>query len=445
MTLTIQPFTKPLTKKIRVPGSKSLTNRLFPLAILSEKPVIITGSLESEDAEIMRDALIKMGAKITEIKTDSGVSDWKVETADFFTNTNNIELFCGNSGTSVRFLTALCALRKGKTTLTGTHRMLVRPIGDLCDALQHLGVNIEYSQNINFPPHTIFPSSIVAESCNKFTGMRKELKSVHLSGKLSSQFFTALFHIAPKIGLEIVVDNELVSKPYIDMTIEVMKDFGIEIENMHNAYKVFRIAQQNFTAPQISKVEGDASSATYSLAIGLITGGNVEITNLPQNSLQGDAKFKELVIDAMQNPEYLQHLDSDKKNNINPIIPLGNIDLEDIPDAALTAIALCGYADGYTKITGLSTLRHKECDRLFAMESNLKKMGIEVKTGVDYIEIWGDSKKIHGAEIECFDDHRIAMAFAVLGTVVENVVILDPDCTKKTYPSFWEDLEKWRA
>ncbi len=434
MTLTIQPFTKPVCKKISVPGSKSLTNRLFPLAVLSEEPVVITGSLESEDAEIMRNALVKMGAKITEIKTESGISDWKVETANFFTNTDNIELFCGNSGTSVRFLTALCALRKGSTTLTGTHRMLVRPIGDLCDALKNLGVNIEYNKNTNFPPHTIFPSSIFTQSCDRFTGMRKELKSVHLSGELSSQFFTALFHIAPKIGLEIIVDNELVSKPYIDMTIEVMKDFGIQIENVQNEYAIFKIPQQNFTVPTTGtfEIEGDASSATYPLAIGLITGGNVEITNLPKKSLQGDAKFKELVIDKMRDP----------KNN--SIIPLGNIDLEDIPDAALTAIALCAYADGYSKITGLSTLRHKECDRLFAMETNLQKMGIEVKTGTDYIEIWGDSKKIHGAEIECFDDHRIAMSFAVLGTVVANVQILDPECTKKTFPTFWEDLEKWR-
>ncbi len=435
LPLIIKPFTKPVIKKINVPGSKSLTNRLFPLAILSEKPVIITGSLESEDAKIMRDALVKMGAKITEIKTEldkNFVSDWKIETADFFTNTDDIELFCGNSGTSVRFLTALCALRKGKTTLTGTHRMLVRPIGDLCDALQEIGVNIEYNKNKNFPPHTIFPSKFFTQ----------KQKTVHLSGKLSSQFFTALFHIAPKIGLEIIVDNELVSKPYINMTIEVMKDFGIEIENVENQYKIFTIKQQEFFASNIVSVEGDASSATYPLAIGLITGGNVEIGNLPKNSLQGDAKFKELVIDKMKNSEFIS---KEKTPNINPLIPLGNIDLEDIPDAALTAIALCGYADGYTKITGLSTLRHKECDRLFAMETNLRKMGIEVKTGNDYIEIWGNSKKIHGAEIECFDDHRIAMSFAVLGTVVENVKILDPDCTKKTFPSFWKDLEKWRV
>jgi len=222
------------------------------------------------------------------------------------------------------------------------------------------------------------------------------------------------------------------------MTIEVMKDFGIRIENVQNEYAIFKIPQQKFTVPKTGKceVEGDASSATYPLAIGLITGGDVEITNLPNNSLQGDAKFKELVIDKMRNPE---------KNSTNPLLPLGNIDLEDIPDAALTAIALCGYADGYSKITGLSTLRHKECDRLFAMETNLRKMGIEVKTDIDSIEIWGDSQKIHGAEIECFDDHRIAMSFAVLGTVVKNVTILDPDCTKKTFPSFWEDLEKWRV
>ncbi len=448
MTLIVKPFRKPLIKNITVPGSKSLTNRFFPLAVLSETPVVIKGALESEDAQIMRDALSKMGVKITEIKTESGISNWKIETADFFTNTDDITIFCGNSGTSIRFLTALCALRKGKTTFTGTQRMSVRPIGDLCDALQHLGVNIEYKEKKHFPPHTLFPASIFTHSCERFAGMRKQMRSVHLSGKLSSQFFTALFHIAPRIGLEIIVDDELVSKPYVDMTISVMNDFGIEIENRDNAYKVFRIKQQQFTAPDTVFVEGDASSATYPLAIGLLTGGEVIIENLPKNSLQGDAKFTELVIDTMRNPQYVQYRKEhgiQSKNPFNPVRPLGEIDLEDIPDAALTAIALCGYADGYTKITGLSTLRHKECDRLFAMEINLRKMGITVQTGDDYIEIWGDSQKIHGAEIECFDDHRIAMSFAVLGTVVENVKILDPDCTKKTFPTFWESLEQWRV
>lgn len=430
-SIIIKKFSQPFRGKISVPGSKSLTNRIFPLAVLSQEKIKIKGALESEDAEIMRNCLSQMGVII---KKGENTNEWNIEAGTFFENSSDEILHCGNSGTTIRFLTALCALRKGKTTLTGIERMKERPIGDLGNALEQLGTNIQYEENENFPPLTLFPSSLLSVSCDAFSGMRKTLKQVKLSGSLSSQFFTALFHISPKIGLEIIVENELVSKPYIEMTLQLMKQFGITIENRENNYQHFVIHQQKFSAPAEILVEGDASSATYPLAIGLITGGKVEIENLPKNSLQGDAKFTELVIDVMK---------GSAENNYQ-LQPLGEIDLEDIPDAALTAIALCAYANGYSKITGLSTLRHKECDRLFAMESNLKKMGIRVETTIDSIEIWGDAKKIHGAEIECFNDHRIAMSFAVLGTVVDDVKILDMDCVQKTYPTFWDDMLEWR-
>lgn len=412
--MIVSPFQHPLIAKISVPGSKSLTNRLFALAVLCEDPLIITDTLESEDAEIMRNALSTMGAII---EAQDKKNTWKVSQGTFFENTTDYEIFCGNSGTSIRFLTALCALRKGTTILTGIERMKKRPIGDLANALEQMGVQIEYLENTGFPPLKIIPPS------------QWKTHEISLSGKLSSQFFSALFHIAPKMGLTISVEGDLVSIPYAQMTIELMRQFEIDIQN--EQYKQFTIPVQKYISPKSIQTEGDASSASYPLAIGAITGGKVEISNIPKNSLQGDAKFYETVILPMTKEK-------------GKLLPLGEINMEDMPDVSLTAAMLCTYAKGYSKITGLSTLRHKECDRLDALEINLKKMGANIKTGPDWIEIWGDPNALHGADIECFNDHRVAMCFAVLGCVIEGVNILDPDCTKKTYPEFWEDLEAWK-
>ncbi len=411
--MIIAPFSHPLIANISVPGSKSITNRLFPLGVLCDNPITIQGSLESEDAEIMRNALKKMGAIITKGENEN---EWTVGRGNFFEDTNDHELFCGNSGTTIRFLAALCTMRKGKTILTGIERMKKRPIKDLCLALEQLGSQVEYLENSGFPPIRITPPKKYISN------------TVTLSGKLSSQFFTALFHIAPVMGLTIHVEGELVSVPYVEMTIRILQQFGIKVQ--HDYYKTFVIPAQHFIPPKTILTEGDASSASYPLAIGAITGGKVSITNIPENSLQGDAKFFERVIVPMTQAQDLS--------------PLGEIDMEDMPDVALTAAVLCAYAKGYSKITGLSTLRHKECDRLWALEHNLQKMGATVKTGEDFIEIWGDPCSLHGADIECFNDHRVAMCFAVLGARVEGVNILDPDCTKKTYPTFWEELEQWR-
>jgi 3-phosphoshikimate 1-carboxyvinyltransferase len=457
--LPVTPFPKPFVGEVIVPGSKSITNRIFPLAVLSSffsgKDISFSGALKSEDSEIMKNALEKMGVKIIEISENTNAINtaWTVSAGSFFSDKNDYEIFCGNSGTTIRFLTALCALRKGETTLTGVERMKKRPIGDLVSGIEQLGARVQFLQNDGFPPIKITP---ISQEKNK-----NEAKKISLAGNLSSQFFTALFHIAPVFsgGVEVVVEGELVSKPYIDMTLHILSDFGVEVENVHNTYQKFIFAshKKNETdiddsySPQFDNdflIEGDASGASYPLAIAAITGGKCVIKNLPENledSIQGDAKFSELVLDKMCISTPLDNRTPSGVEGGVKIKPLGEINLEDIPDVAMTAAVLCAYADGYSKITGLSTLRHKECDRLYALESNLKKMGIKVKTGNDYIEIWGDPQNIHGAEIECFGDHRVAMCFAVLGTVVAGVKILDPDCVQKTYPSFWKDLEKWRS
>ncbi len=452
--ILLKPFSSPFSGEVFVPGSKSLTNRIFPLAVLSQEKTNFSGALKSEDAEIMKNALAKMGAKISENISDNINKSWEVEAGDFFTDTNNYQIFCGNSGTTIRFLTALCALRKGKTTFTGVERMQKRPIGDLTNAIEQLGASVKFLGEIGFPNLEITPIPNWENI--------SEIQKISLSGKLSSQFFTALLHIAPMFpaGLEISVTGDLVSKPYIDMTLSALSDFGVNVENTDNKYQKFIIKNQKISAPKKNnntndsvnfEIEGDASSASYPLSIGLITGGKVSIKNLPKNSVQGDAKFQELVIDKMR-PEKCRDVECNVSTGLKP---LGEIDLEDIPDVAMTAVVLCAYADGYSKISGLSTLRHKECDRIFALESNLKKLGVKIQsgknheTGDEFVEIWGDPEKLRNnsevVEIECFEDHRVAMCFAVLSTVTPNIKILDPDCVQKTYPSFWEDLEMWRG
>jgi len=431
--MILSPFSRPLEGKIFVPGSKSITNRVLPLAVLSSTPVILKNILKSEDTEIMQQVLTQIGGSIQQ---GSSATEASVSSGEFFSNTNTDPLFCGNSGTTLRFLTALSVLRKAPTTLTGIERMQQRPIGDLTNALTQIGCNIEYHNTQGFPPLTVFPTPLAISSCTAFSGLNRSLTPVSLSGKLSSQFFTALFHIAPYIGMEISVEDELVSKPYIDMTLAILHDFGISVEN--HEYMRFRIPQQSFSAPFEYAIEADASSASYPLSIALLSGGMVEIEHLPQKSLQGDAQFASVICSAMK-PQ------NNKPCSIsNPLLPLGEIDLEDMPDVAMTAVVLCAYAKGYSKITGLSTLRHKECDRLFALESNLQKMGGRVKATSDSIEIWGDPESLHGADIECFSDHRVAMCFAVLGTVVEGINILDPECVQKTYPTFWDDRAQWK-
>jgi 3-phosphoshikimate 1-carboxyvinyltransferase len=412
----IETFKKPLIKNISVPSSKSITNRILPLSIFSKKNIIIKNPLNSEDGNIMKDALIKMGVEIIQLD-EKRIS---IKNKKFFTNTKDLEIFCGNSGTTIRFLTAISILRKGKTILTGINAMKKRPIKDLVNSLKSLDIKINYKEEDGYPPLEIFPLESISNKKN-------QNHEVFLSGNKSSQFFTALFLLAPQVGLNINVKDNLVSIPYIELTISLLKKFGVTIINKN--YKKFIINKQNIVLPSEIEIEGDASSASYPLSIGLITKGEVSIKNIPKDSFQGDNKFKEIVIDKMKGE--------------NELLPLGNINLEDIPDSALSAIVLCAYANGYSKIMGLSTLRHKECDRLYAMEINLKNMGIKINTGKDYIEIWGNPNEIHGAEIECFNDHRIAMSFAILGTVVESVIIKDPKCVNKTYPSFWKDLEKW--
>lgn len=429
----IFPFGRPFFGDVSVPSSKSITNRFFPLAVLFSKgqAVRITNALQSEDAEVMRDALVEMGANIA--KSQKHSLDWDVSDGVFWGKTEDVDIFCGNSGTTIRFLSAIALLRKGKTFFHGIERMNERPIGDLVDSLAQIGAEVLYLGRSGFSPFCIIPP--------------KELypKRITLNASLSSQFLSAILHILPFLprGSNLSLEGEIVSRPYIQMTLSILEEFGTSFHNNH--FQSFSVLSEDENTLKRREffVEADASSASYPLALFAITGGEGRVIGIGKKSLQGDALFAERVLKKM-GAEVSYSEKSISVSSPQTLLPLGEISLEDMPDVAMTAVILASYAHGYSKISGLSTLRHKECDRIAALAKNLTALGADILEGDDFLEVFGNPRLLHGGEIDSFNDHRVAMCFAVLGSVVPGILIRTPECVEKTYPRFWEDLEKWR-
>ncbi len=375
---------------VRVPGSKSISNRVLLMAALAEGESEFFGILESDDTRYMRDALEKIG---------------KAAGAD---------LFLGNSGTAMRSLTAVLCLGTGKYILRGEPRMHERPIKDLVDALRTLGANIEYLENDGYPPLKI--------KANGLTG-----GEVRIKGNISSQFLSALLIAAPycKEPLEIIVDGELISKPYVYMTIRLMEKFGIKVEN--NDYKSFK-AEKGVYKAQSLEIEGDASSASYFWAGAAITRGNVIVKGIEKDSLQGDVKFLEV----------LEKMGSELTGI--------TIDATLFPDAAMTICPVACYAKGKTRITGIASWKVKETDRISAMANELRKVGAEVVTGDDFIELT-PPEVIKPAAIETYNDHRMAMCFSLLSLNSPNkkgaeITILNPSCVNKTFPEYFKEFKR---
>lgn len=422
-TREVIPLKQKLDLSLLLPGSKSVTNRAFLCAALANGKSRIYGALKSDDAEVMLKALKQFGVGVRETKDYIELNGTG---GKFKGGKVNVDLH--NAGTATRFLTAISVLRAGETVITGDKRMQERPISDLVDGLRQLGADISYLNADGCPPI-------------KIKGL-KATKSlvVRMKGDKSSQYFSALLMMGPMLGksLKIEVVGDLVSKPYIDTTIAVMKSFGVKVKN--NQYKSFEVKPQKYKKADYH-VEGDASSATYFSALYFLHGGKLKFENLNypsdrvsraglsdrtfvragKKAIQGDVNF----------PAVLEKL---KKGTS------WTIDMGSMPDAAMTLAVCAAFAKGTTKITGLSTLRIKETDRLAALKNELTKVGVKVKTTNSSITI---SKGVfRPANIKTYNDHRMAMCFAVLGTKVPGIVIEDPGCTEKTYPNFWEDMEK---
>ena len=415
--LTLDPIAK-VSGEVNVPGSKSLSNRALLLAALAEGETELTNLLDSEDIEHMLNALTKLGVsyRLSDDKTQCVVQG----NGGAFDVAEPLELFLGNAGTAMRPLCAALAASNVDTVLTGEPRMEERPIGDLVDALREADADVTYLKNDGYPPLQI-------------KGKTLSGGEMSVDGSVSSQFLTALLMASPLFSGDVTIriKGELVSKPYIDITLDTMAKFGVTVEN--DNYQTFTVSgSAKYVSPGKFMVEGDASSASYFLAAGAIKGGTVRVTGIGQNSIQGDIRFAD-VLEAMGakvvwNDEYVEITGAPLKGV--------DMDMNHIPDAAMTIATTALFAEGPTTMTNIYNWRVKETDRLAAMATELQKLGAKVEEGRDYIKVWPTDSLKH-AEIDTYNDHRIAMCFSLVALSDTPVTINDPGCTRKTFPDYF--------
>lgn len=420
--LRLDPITC-INGEINIPGSKSISNRALLLATLAKGSTTLTNLLDSDDIRYMLASLKQLGIqyRLSDDKTVCVVEG----NAGPISSTTVQSLFLGNAGTAMRPLCAALTLGQGEFTLTGEPRMEERPIGDLVDALRQLGADVTYLKNDGFPPLTI-----------NATGLNGG--DVDIAGDLSSQFLTALLMVAPltKDSVNIKIKGELVSKPYIDITIALMKQFGVEVIN--HQYQRFEIkAGQQYVSPGKVLVEGDASSASYFLAAGAIQGGEVKVTGVGRLSIQGDVKFADALAKMGADVEWGDDYIIARKSSLTAI----EMDMNHIPDAAMTIATAALFAKGTTKLTNIYNWRIKETDRLAAMATELRKVGAIVDEGHDYITITPPAQ-LNTADIDTYNDHRMAMCFSLMAFADCGITINDPDCTSKTFPDYFAQFSR---
>lgn len=398
---------------LTLPGSKSYTHRALMAAALAGGTSVLTNALAAEDTELTAAALTQLGAGIdwqgTTIRVTGRAGRWLPA---------RLPIYLGNSGTSMRFLTALAALGEGEYLLTGTDRLCQRPLGELLAALGQIGVRVASEKDDGCPPVRV---------TGGLTGGRTQL-----SGAISSQYLSALLFIGPLApkGLKIDITGELVSRPYVDLTLEVLGNFGISY--YREGYRYFELPGGQSYLPREYEIEADASSASYFWAAAAVTGGRVTITNLSLESSQGDATF----------PAVLGRMGCAIESTPAGLTVRGGplqgvtVDMSTMPDLVPTLAVLAAFAAGNTVITGVAHLRHKESDRLHAVATELGRLGIEARETPDGLVIRGGAPK--GAVIHTYNDHRIAMSFAVAGLKIPGVAIEDPECVAKSFPDFWQ-------
>lgn len=409
---------------VRLPGSKSISNRVLLLASLAEGETDVTGLLDAEDTRVMREALARLGVALTEhangIKVRGVGGAFRAKKAD---------LFLGNAGTALRPLTAALALSSGEYFVSGVARMHERPIADLVDALRSIGARIDYREKEGYPPLMIHPARI------------NVARPVAVRGDVSSQFLTALLMALPLTGTPAIVEvqGELISKPYVEITLNVMQRFGIQVER--SGWSRFVIPSADYLTPGEIFVEGDASSASYFLAAGALGSGPVRVEGVGRGSIQGDIRFVE-VLQAMGAHVTMGNgwIECSGDGKLRAI----DMDLNHIPDAAMTAAVLALFADGPSTLRNIASWRVKETDRLAAVATELRKLGATVEEGADYLRITPGSVK-PGVAIDTYDDHRMAMSFSLMAIGGVPVKINDPQCVAKTFPDYFRELEAIRA
>jgi 3-phosphoshikimate 1-carboxyvinyltransferase len=399
---------------VRLPGSKSISNRVLLLAALARGETEVSGLLDADDTRVMREALSLLGV-LFEGDVVKGVGGpFPVKRA---------ELFVGNAGTAFRPLTAALALSGGEYRLSGVPRMHERPIGDLVDALRGIGARIDYAGKEGFPPVAVHRANIRLD------------KPVKVRGDVSSQFLTALLMALPLGGEDstLEVQGELISKPYVDITLNLMQRFGISVKR--DAWRTFDVPARPYASPGKIFVEGDASSASYFLAAGAIGGGPVRVEGVGRASIQGDVRFTE-VLERMGASVAVLENAIEVKNEKSHLKPI-DMDMNHIPDAAMTAAVLALFADGPSIIRNVGSWRVKETDRLAAMATELRKLGAAVEEGADFLRI-APARLKPGVAIDTYNDHRMAMSFSLVALGGVPVRINDPQCVAKTFPGFFD-------
>ena len=399
---------------VRLPGSKSISNRVLLLAALARGETEIHGALDADDTRVMREALSALGVQFRNSSVQGVGGAFPVKHA---------ELFLGNAGTAFRPLTAALAFSGGEYRLSGVPRMHERPIGDLVDALRGIGARIDYAGRQGFPPLEIHPGKI-------------SLSSLKVRGDVSSQFLTALLMALPLSGkaARIEVQGELISKPYVEITLNVMRRFGVEVKR--TGWRYFDVPAASYVSPGKVFVEGDASSASYFLAAGALGGGPVRVEGVGRHSIQGDVRFTE----ALERMGATVSLFDDaievqgKNAKLKPI----DMDVNHIPDAAMTAAVLALFAEGRSTLRNIASWRVKETDRLAAMATELRKLGADVEEGRDFLKITPPASLKQNVLIKTYDDHRMAMSFSLVALGGVPVIIDDPDCVAKTYPDYFQ-------
>jgi 3-phosphoshikimate 1-carboxyvinyltransferase len=413
MTFLDLPAAHRASGSVHLPGSKSISNRALLLAALARGTTELSGLLDADDTRVMIEALRTLGIAIEGSRVHGAGGAPPVKRAN---------LFLGNAGTAFRPLTAALALSGGEYCLRGVPRMQERPIRDLVDALRSVGARIDYEGNEGYPPLRIHPGDL------------RVGQGVRVRGDVSSQFLTALLLALPLAGqrTRIEVDGALISKPYVEITINLLARFGVAVER--EQWSAFSVPPGPYLSPGRFFVEGDASAASYFLAAGAIGGGPVRVDGVGRDSIQGDVRFAE-VLERMGARVALGDgwMSCEGSGALTPL----DMDLNHIPDAAMTAAVLALFASGVSTLRNIASWRVKETDRLTAMATELRKLGAEVEEGTDYLRITPRGLAPNVA-IDTYDDHRMAMSLSLVSLAGVPIRINDPQCVGKTFPEYFD-------
>jgi 3-phosphoshikimate 1-carboxyvinyltransferase len=419
--LEIIPISGPIHARVRPPGSKSITNRALVCAALADGVSTLSGALDSEDTQVMVDGLRRLGIAV---ESRAAGRTLVVHGKGGRVPAPSADLFCANSGTTIRFLAALTTLGGGKYRLDGVDRMRERPIGDLIDALRQLGADIASESANNCPPVLVQARGLLGGTAR-------------IRGNISSQYLSALLMAAPcaQRAVEVSIDGALVSQPYVRMTLAVMRAFGVDVEAADSIDRLQIAAPLKYAATTYT-IEPDASAASYFWAAAAISGGEVAVEGLTRESLQGDVGF----VDC------LEQMGCEIRHEANAIAVIGrplhgiDVDMNAISDTVQTLSVVALFAEGPTTIRNVGHIRHKETDRLTALSTELRRLGADVVERADGLTI--TPKALRPATIETYHDHRMAMSFALAGLRFAGVRISNPTCASKTYPEFFEDLAR---